>query len=342
MLRRSVQTGKRCLLATPNVNFVAEAIRDSGFRDFLLRADMATADGMPLVWLARLMGLPIRERASGADIFDTLRERVPGQGSMPVFFFGGRNDTARRAHAAVNATDDNLISVGAISPGFGSVEELSQQQFIDTINQSMAGMLVLALGAVKGHTWIQANADRLTTPVLCHLGAVVAFASDDVKRAPRWMRSAGFEWAWRIGQEPTLVRRYLRDAMHLAPFLLSRTLPYIAWHRVRRIMARTHQPQRIDAALKGNTVELRLTGDFTLDRLDALRRHFSEASTDRLGIRLILDGVTFADPAFVGLLILLRGWCDANEKPLSVVCNSRRIRRILRFNCAEYLIDAGT
>lgn len=264
LLRRSVYTGERCLLATPNLNFVAEAMRNSEFRDYLLRSDLATADGMPLVWLARMLGLPIRERAAGSDIFDTLRERVTGPGRIRVFFFGGPRDTARRAQDAVNASGDNLQAVGAINPGFGSVEDLSQAKFIKTINRSRAGMLVIALGAVKGHTWIKSNADRLTTPVICHLGAVVAFASKDVKRAPCWIRSAGFEWAWRVGQQPTLIRRYLRDAIDLMPFFLFRTLPYIAWHRAHSALAQGVRQQTIHVQVSDdNTVELRLGGDFT-------------------------------------------------------------------------------
>ena len=60
------------LISTVNLNFLVTSQLDQEFRRSLLLSDLCTADGMPVVWLARLLGLPIRERVAGSDIFEKL------------------------------------------------------------------------------------------------------------------------------------------------------------------------------------------------------------------------------------------------------------------------------
>ena len=55
------------------------------------------------------------------------------------------------------------------------------------------------------------NHDRLQIPVRSHLGAAINFQAGVLKRAPLLVRQFGFEWLWRIKQEPYLWSRYLHD-----------------------------------------------------------------------------------------------------------------------------------
>ena len=68
---------ERCFLSTPNLNFTVAGMEGGAaadvFRDSVLRSDLSVADGMPLVWIARLLGLPIRERVAGSTLFEALR-----------------------------------------------------------------------------------------------------------------------------------------------------------------------------------------------------------------------------------------------------------------------------
>src|SRR5262245_59515572 len=64
------------LVSTSNLNYLASSLIDPEFRESLLQSDLNTADGMPIVWTARLLGLPINERVAGADILDNLRATV--------------------------------------------------------------------------------------------------------------------------------------------------------------------------------------------------------------------------------------------------------------------------
>ena len=67
----SIGQRKRCVIITPNVNFIAACQTDSSFRDLLLKSDMSLVDGMPIYLIARILALPIPERVSGAGLFDS-------------------------------------------------------------------------------------------------------------------------------------------------------------------------------------------------------------------------------------------------------------------------------
>src|SRR5262249_19305863 len=71
ILRRidaAVATCTRFLISTLNLNFLVNGRSDPEFRASVLDSDLNPADGMTIVWIARLIGVPIRERVSGSDI----------------------------------------------------------------------------------------------------------------------------------------------------------------------------------------------------------------------------------------------------------------------------------
>src|SRR5690242_1492440 len=62
------QSGQAHQVVTINLDFVRTAQRNPGFRAALNSADLAVADGMPLVWLSRMKGHPLPERVAGVEL----------------------------------------------------------------------------------------------------------------------------------------------------------------------------------------------------------------------------------------------------------------------------------
>ena len=213
------------LLSTANLNFLVTSRSDSEFRESLLDSDLCTADGMPIVWIARLLGLPIENRVSGSDLFEELRTAERGARPLTVFWFGGAAGVAAVAAEKINGKSAGLRCVGSIDPGFGTVEEMSRDALLNPVNASGADFLVVSLGAKKGQLWLQQNRDRLRSPVRAHLGTVVNFQAGTLRRAPRYLQSWGLEWLWRIKEEPYLWRRYWSDGCVLLALLMKRILP---------------------------------------------------------------------------------------------------------------------
>jgi len=336
-VRAATANRSSCFLSTPNLNFLIASQSDTAFRSSVINSDLSIADGLPLVWVGRLLGIPIRERVAGSTLFDTLRNdsRKP----LSVFFFGGTDGVAETACRRLNMEGQGLTCAGFETPGFGSVQEMSNKEVIDRINASNADFLVVSLGARKGQAWIEHNRGRISVPVISHLGAVVNFVAGTVKRAPVWMQNSGLEWLWRIKQDPMLWRRYTSDGLAFLKLLVTRVIPY-AWFVYR------HKPagKKMDSAVielfyDVDELIIRLRGTCVQDNLKPLRECFSSLAFSGRDVRINLEQVTYVDSAFIGLLLLLYGDRKRQGKRLLVVNLKESVRRIFRYSCSEFLLD---
>jgi N-acetylglucosaminyldiphosphoundecaprenol N-acetyl-beta-D-mannosaminyltransferase len=307
-LRRAAAQRERCFLSTPNVNWVVAAREDAAFRASVLRSDLCVADGMPVAWIARLIGAPLRQRVAGSEVFDRLREPTAGA-PLRVFFLGGPPGAASAAAEALNRTVRGAIAVGHDAAGFGSVEAMSSPLLIDRINTSSADFLVVAMGARKGQEWLLRNQANLDVPLLCHLGATINFVAGRIRQAPKLLRRTGFEWLWRIVEEPALWKRYASDGWALATTLLSDVLPWLLARHVllgaaRRSAAPTY---RIEES-PGDVARLHLAGPWNAADLTALRADLARVLSDGRTVQVDLAEATSIDTRVAGLLLLVEGW----------------------------------
>ena len=327
-VRDAVRLRRPLFLSTPNVNFLIGAQRDAGFRDSVLDSDLSLADGMPLVWMSRLLRTPLPERVTGAGLFERLcTEPPPGQVPIRVFFFGGPPGVAAAAGVALNARAGGLVCVGHASPGFGSVEEMSQSDLITRINASGADFVVVALGAAKGQAWIQHNRSRLDAPVISHLGAVVNFVAGAVCRAPEWIQRSGLEWLWRIKEEPALWRRYAKDARVLAGLMLGAVLPQ--W--LLGLVPARRRWVSVSLMADGRALRLAIRGSIEGSVPEGVREAFTACRKASGAVTLDLRGLQAAGPEFQGLLQLFeKSLFEAGRR--LVLLESRRLRRLMHCN----------
>src|ERR1700737_4650213 len=57
-LKAAVEKRENFLLSTPNVNFLVSSQVEKQFRESMLLSDLCLVDGMPVSWIARLLGVP--------------------------------------------------------------------------------------------------------------------------------------------------------------------------------------------------------------------------------------------------------------------------------------------
>jgi N-acetylglucosaminyldiphosphoundecaprenol N-acetyl-beta-D-mannosaminyltransferase len=324
---------RRLSFVTVNVNWLASALKDRDMRRRILGADLSLVDGAPLVLLARLLGIPQRQRVAGADIFEALRRRpgFPGR-RVRVFFFGGRPGAARAAHERLEQERGLLEAAGFLDPGHGDIDSMSGPDTLNAINLADPDFIVVALGAEKGQAWIERNQTRLPAPVIAHLGAVIDFVGGTIRRAPAFVRAVGCEWLWRIAAEPKLWRRYARDGAFLAGALASR-LPRA---RPKGRSRGTPADARVEAG--GERVVVRVGGDATANTLDAVRAAFREAAAARRDVTLDLSDVGSVDLAFLGLVLMLEKNQAEQGLTLTLQGCSRRLGALFRANAMDYPI----
>ena len=190
-----------------NVHMLIEAHNDVEFANVINQADITTADGKPITWALRKMYHVEQERVAGMDLLPSL---ICGAAEMkiPVYFLGGTEDTLdkTRSYAAENCK--NLQIAGTCSPPFRTLSAAEEQDIIDDINASGAGLVLVAMGCPKQERWMSAMKGRIQASMV-GIGGALPVMIGQKKRAPVWMQNAGLEWVYRLAQEPhRLFRRY--------------------------------------------------------------------------------------------------------------------------------------
>jgi N-acetylglucosaminyldiphosphoundecaprenol N-acetyl-beta-D-mannosaminyltransferase len=335
VLLKNIAENRRCFLSTPNLNWLRMADTDSSFLESALNSDCLIADGAPIIWAARLLNIPLPERAAGSDLITKLEEFSSNKKTR-IFFFGGMDNVGDQACVALNNKNSNLEAVGSYNPGFGSIEDMSDDSIIEYINSTNPDFIIVSLGANKGQKWIEHNMDNLNAPIISHLGAVINFYAGTVDRAPRWSGTLGMEWLWRIYQEPKLYTRYFQDGLFLIKQTLQRLLPY--WLFLKLYAPKpeaTHGNVKIISTPSCQTIHL--AGSFSQANIGLLKEALITTSEKYTDIIIDLKDTKYIDSAVTGALLLFKKYCNTHGLRMSLINTPNKIAKIFYFQKVEYL-----
>ena len=220
--KRLIRQRNNSYLVTPNVDHIVKIEHDQLFREIYEGADLVLTDGKPLVWMSRLMGTPIKEKISGSDYFPEVCKMAAKEG-FSIFLLVAAEGVAKKAAINLMKKYKNLKIAGVYSPSYtfeNDVEEISG--IIRKINQTKPDILCIGLGTPKQEKFYYQYKDLLNVPLTLHIGATIDFEAGVVKRAPKWVSYAGFEWFYRLLREPRrLYRRYLLDDVEILPIFFK-------------------------------------------------------------------------------------------------------------------------
>lgn len=223
----SLAAGRGGWMVTANLDILRQVHASPEIRRLVEQADLRVADGMPLLWAARLQGTPLPERVCGSNLIHSLPAAASAAGRS-VFFLGGDPGTAEAAAAALVARHPGLRVAGCLCPKLGFEQNPEELAGIEqALRESKPDLVLVALGFPKQERLIERM--RPTAPQAWWIGVGISFsfASGRVKRAPRWVQAIGFEWLHRTLQEPRrLFRRYF---VHDIPYGLG--LLWRSWRR---------------------------------------------------------------------------------------------------------------
>lgn len=215
--------GESRSVAVATVNNVMEGYDDHDYLAVMRRADLITADGMPLVWALRLFGAPVARRVAGTELTQAILRRAAPNG-IPVGFFGGTPEVLDRLRGWAEETFAGLDVAFAVSPPFRPLSEEEEEQVVADIAASGARIVFVGLGCPKQELWMDRVHGRLPA-VTVGVGAAFDFLSGSKRRAPRFMQRAGLEWAFRLGSEPRrLWRRYARHNPRFVALFIAQLL----------------------------------------------------------------------------------------------------------------------
>jgi N-acetylglucosaminyldiphosphoundecaprenol N-acetyl-beta-D-mannosaminyltransferase len=212
---------------TPNVDHLIKLQHDREFYQVYQTADYRVCDSQIVIYSARFLGLKIKEKISGSDLFPAFYKYYRHDESMQIFLLGAKPGVAQRAQDRINQTLDRRMIIAAHSPSYGfEKNEAECQEIIALINASRATVLAMGVGTPKQEKWIAKYRDQLIhVKVFLAIGATIDFEAGEVTRAPRWVSQTGLEWLYRLVSEPKrLWRRYLLEDMPLFGLVLRQKL----------------------------------------------------------------------------------------------------------------------
>ena len=226
---------KKLFFVTPNPEFLVLASKDSTFKNILNRADLALADGIGLIIAAKILGKPLEARFTGVDLVKSLCSEV-SEKPITVGFLGGRdkvaertaeclmkkypklkigfvgeewpnNDSGRQPHVA-DGTQLSRGPVGNLPPESGpsTVRAVRSPSFAAI---PKTDILFVAFGAPKQEIWINENLQKIPVKIAIGVGGAFDYISGKIPRASSFVRRIGFEWLFRLANQPWRIKRQL-------------------------------------------------------------------------------------------------------------------------------------
>ncbi len=189
---------------TPNPEIIMAARADDEMRQILNSADLCTADGIGVVYGAKILGDPVPERVAGFDVTCALLERLSKTGEG-IFLFGSKPSVAEEAKRRLEEKYKGIVISGTCN---GYFTEDQEDNIVDMINSSKAKVLLVCLGAPKQEKWIAKHRKDLKVNLCLGVGGTLDVLSGTAKRAPEIFIKLNLEWAYRILKNPSRIGRF--------------------------------------------------------------------------------------------------------------------------------------
>jgi N-acetylglucosaminyldiphosphoundecaprenol N-acetyl-beta-D-mannosaminyltransferase len=197
------------LVATINVDHVVTLRTNERFRKAYDSAWRITADGAPVYLYARASGVPLPERITGSDLFDTLVFRW-NPGRHRLFMLVANAEAARRMTRILVGRGFTEESLTIEVPKFGFEKDKDYNAALtERIRALKPTHIILGVGAPKSEIWAYEHHEQLGDAIVLCVGAAIEFTTGLKQRSPKFLQRVGMEWMWRFGSEPRrLFHRY--------------------------------------------------------------------------------------------------------------------------------------
>ena len=201
-----------------NVSKLILMKEDKALADMVNACPIINVDGQGVVWGAQWLGIPVPERVTGIDLFERLIARAAQKGYR-VYFFGAREEMAKRTVENF-LRDYPELQVAGWRNGYFKDEE--EAQIVQDIRRSGADMLFVAMTSPKKEYFLTKYLEEMNVPFAMGVGGSFDVIAGMTLRAPLWAQRSGFEWLFRLLNEPRrLWKRYLSTNLVFAWMLLK-------------------------------------------------------------------------------------------------------------------------
>ena len=185
------------------VNLMRE---DPELRKIVNSCPLINADGASIVWAAKKLGVPLKERVAGIDLFENLVKVAAGK-KYKIFLFGAKEEVVTKVKEIFENKYPTLQIVGYRN---GYFTEEDEPEIVKNMAESGADMMFVAFSSPKKEYWVNKYLKQLKIPFVMGVGGSFDVVAGVTDRAPKWMQDCGLEWFYRFIQEPRrLWNRYM-------------------------------------------------------------------------------------------------------------------------------------
>jgi N-acetylglucosaminyldiphosphoundecaprenol N-acetyl-beta-D-mannosaminyltransferase len=209
--------GRARYITVTSVHGIIEAQDKPELKKILNEADIATPDGMPVVWAVRSFGYRAQQRVYGPTLTLDICRKAAQTGDR-IFLYGGREDTLPVLIERLHAQFPTLQIVGSYSPPFRPLTPEEDRAVQSQIRASGADIVFVGISTPKQEKWMYEHRNAFPGITMLGVGAAFDFHAGRTRQAPAWMQRNGLEWMFRLFMEPArLWKRYLLTTPRFLP-----------------------------------------------------------------------------------------------------------------------------
>ena len=167
---------------------------------------LINADGASVVWAAKRLGIPLKERVTGCDMFQNL-VRVAADKGYKIFLFGAKEEVVTKVKSIYEKQYPGIQIVGYRN---GYFTEKDEPEIVKQMHDSGADMMFVAFSSPKKEYWVNKYLNEIGIPFVMGVGGSFDIVAGVTERAPKWFQEHGLEWFYRFIQEPKRMwKRYI-------------------------------------------------------------------------------------------------------------------------------------
>ena len=190
-----------------NAGKIVKMQKDNQLRESVNKSDIINADGQAVVWAAKFLNKPLKERVAGIDLMQNL-VGLAYKNNHKIFLFGAKEEVVKKVITIYTEKYGKNLIAGYRNGYYHKEDEAS---IANDIASSGANMLFVAITSPKKENFLYEFKNELKkVNFIMGVGGSFDVISGLTKRAPLWMQNNGLEWFYRFLQEPKRMwKRYL-------------------------------------------------------------------------------------------------------------------------------------
>ena len=207
---RALLDGEGChYVVTPNPEIVEACRADAEAMRAVNGADLVLPDGIGVIYGARMLKTPLKERVPGIE-FGTAMLEYCAQSGKSVYFLGAKPGVAEQAAENLRQRFAGLTVAGTADGYFKDDAKAAE-----AIRASGADMALICLGAPKQEKFMSTYGAATGAKLMLGLGGSLDVFAGVAQRAPEFYVNHNLEWFYRLMKNPSRIGRMMKLPLFL-------------------------------------------------------------------------------------------------------------------------------